>query len=79
MRPLTDAVAVSRLEGLIALRDRLAAQIDETASARDVAALSRQLTEVMHQIDDLTPKEDAADDLAALIPGPACGDLSPTR
>ena len=35
---------------LRALRDRLAAEIDSSGSARDVAALSRQLTDVLERI-----------------------------
>lgn len=72
---LADAVTGSRLEALRALRDRLADDIDKTRSARDVAALSRQLTEVLEQIDDLAPPEEEKDDLADLIalPGAAAG------
>ncbi len=40
-----------RRNTLRVLRDRLAEQIDTTASARDVAALSRQLTDVLSQIE----------------------------
>ncbi|NNU27975.1 hypothetical protein [Isoptericola sediminis] len=38
------------LAALVALRDRLARQIDETNSARDVAALSRMLDRVLERI-----------------------------
>jgi hypothetical protein len=50
--PLRDVVSDGdRLESLRALRDRIAATIDATDSARDVAALSRQLTDVLQQIE----------------------------
>lgn len=42
-----------RVETLRALRDKLATQIEDTDSGRDVAALSRQLTDVLEQIDKL--------------------------
>lgn len=42
-----------RLASLKALRDRLAVDIDECESARDVAALSNRLMEVLAQIDEL--------------------------
>ena len=41
----------SRLDALIALRDRLAAEIDACESSRDVAALSRQFTDVLTAIE----------------------------
>lgn len=65
---LRGAVQRSRLEGLEALRDRLAEEIEETGSARDLAALSRQLTDVMIQIEELTPVDAEADPIAALVP-----------
>ena len=42
-----------RLQGLIALRDRLAREIDTAEQSRDVAALSRQFSDVLLQIDEL--------------------------
>ena len=41
----------SRLDALRALRDTLARSIDGSDSGRDVAALSRQLTDVLSQIE----------------------------
>jgi len=59
----------TRLEALTALRDRLAEQIDETASARDLASLASRLTEVLEQIDTLKKdEEEKPDDLANLVP-----------
>lgn len=59
-----------RLETLRALRDRIASQIDETDSARDVAALGQRLMDALGQIDDIegsTPEQKgtALDDLRA--------------
>lgn len=56
-----------QLDTLIALRDRLAHELDVTRSARDVAALSRQLTEVLALIADLDNTEEEHDELADLI------------
>lgn len=47
------AASGTRLETLKALRDKLAGQIDDSDSGRDVAALSRQLTDVLIQIEDM--------------------------
>ena len=55
------------LDTLIALRNRLAHELDVTRSARDVAALSRQLTEVLGYIADLDNTEEEHDELADLI------------
>lgn len=43
----------SRLKALKALRDRLAADLDDCSSARDVASLSQRLMDVLAQIDEL--------------------------
>ena len=50
---------------LIALRDRLAEEI-ENAGARDLAPLSRQLTEVLKQLEEVPDKKEVtpADDIA---------------
>lgn len=67
---LHDAVQGSRLDALIALRDRLAEQIDDTASSRDVAALATRLTDVLLQIEEITNNDDEeVDPLADLVPG----------
>jgi hypothetical protein len=47
------------LAGLVALRDRLAQEIDTAAQSRDIAALSRQFSDVLLQIEELS--EGAAD------------------
>lgn len=43
----------NRLTALRALRDRLATDLDECTSSRDVASLSQRLMDVLGQIDDL--------------------------
>lgn len=49
---VADAAREGRLEGLYALRDRLATAVDECDSMRDLASLSLRLTEVLAQIED---------------------------
>ena len=50
-KPLADVAATGvRLDTLRALRDRLAVEIDATASARDVAALSARLLETLAEV-----------------------------
>lgn len=51
------AASGSRLTALTALRDHLATAIDGCESMRDLAALSRQLTDVLAQIETLAPPE----------------------
>ena len=50
---LSEAAPQGRLAGLVALRDRLAREIDTAEQSRDVAALSRQFSDVLLQIDEL--------------------------
>lgn len=50
----------SRRETLEALRDKLAASIQDCGSGRDVAALSKRLMEVMGELDAMPkPKGDS--------------------
>ncbi len=59
-----------RLAALRCLRDRLAAEIEQCASSRDVAALSRQFRDTLAEIDVLgtgvarTKEDEIADELA---------------
>lgn len=53
MGGLADSAPGGRLVALIALRDRLAGDIDVCESARDVAALSQRYMDVLEQIDAL--------------------------
>ena len=51
---LVDAAATGeRLKVLEALRDRLAREVDECASARDVSSLQKGLRETLLEIEDL--------------------------
>lgn len=50
---LSEEAPKGRLAGLVALRDRLAAEIDTAEQSRDVAALSRQFSDVLLQIEEL--------------------------
>ena len=68
----SKALSGDRLETLKALRDELAKRIDRPrTAARDVAALARQLTEVLTQIESANRKQaakakgTATDELAA--------------
>lgn len=57
-----------RLATLRALRDYLARALDDTDSARDQASLSARLTDVLIQIQDLTPpEEDERDEFDVLL------------
>lgn len=64
-QPETVAAAVqsTRLNGLVALRDTLARSIDSCDSMRDLAALSRQLTDVLAQIAALDAGSGEGDEL----------------
>lgn len=61
---LTEEAPKGRLAGLVALRDRLAHEIDTAEQSRDVAALSRQFSDVLLQIEELS---------AGSIAGPQTG------
>lgn len=50
---LSDAVQGSPRDALVALRDRLAAEIDDGADARTLPALSKQLADVIARIEAL--------------------------
>ena len=65
-----DAAAAGRRDLLVALRDKIAGEIDGDVHPRDLAALSRRLIEVATQLESF---DDAADDIsvAAAIPDEA--------
>lgn len=71
MGQLLDAVRCGdKREVLIALRDSIAETIDNTASGRDVAALSKRLMEVYDAIEamqDPDAEANPADAMAAMI------------
>ena len=52
MAGLAEAVAQGRLQGLLALRDVLAAQV-LASKPKETAALARQLRDVLRDIDEL--------------------------
>ena len=64
---MADLVSAARSgdkrETLEALRDKIAASIQDCESGRDVAALSKRLMEVMNEIDAL-PKQRKSSPLA---------------
>lgn len=51
---LSEEAPKGRLQGLVALRDRLAQEIDGCESSRDVAALSNRFQDVLREIDELS-------------------------
>lgn len=51
----TVAATGNRVATLRTLRDRLAKEIEQCESTRDLAALSRQFTLVLAEIDELAP------------------------
>lgn len=63
---LAESVAAGRREGLEAVRDRLADEL-ESASGRDVASIARELRMTLADLDKLpdSREESAVDDLAA--------------
>ena len=50
---ITEEAPKGRLAGLVALRERLALELDTATQPAAVAALSRQFTDVLLQIDEL--------------------------
>ena len=57
---ISAAQSGNRRETLEALRDKIAASIQDCESGRDVAALSKRLMEVMGELDALPqPKSDS--------------------
>lgn len=60
--PTTSSVAaaagMSRRALLTALRDKIAADIDEGVAARDLASLSRRLLEISKELDGIEASED---------------------
>jgi hypothetical protein len=53
---IAEEAPKGRLAGLVALRDRLALELDSAEQSAAVAALSRQFTDVLLQIDELDVK-----------------------
>ena len=55
MTDFVDAVAAGGVAALEAVRDRVAADLDECKSYRDRAALYRRLVDVLSKLDALRP------------------------
>lgn len=54
------------LEALVELRNVLADAMDNSKDARSIAALSRQITEVLSRIDKLRPEDEAGGELTVV-------------
>lgn len=59
---IKTAVKRSRLDGLIAIRDKLSRELDECTSPREIPALTRQLRDTLKEIEAIQgkPEETAA-------------------
>jgi len=66
---LSEEAPKGRLAGLIALRERLALELDTATQPAAVAALSRQFTDVLLQIDELSGATSAAGPVATPLDG----------
>lgn len=76
---IDSASSGDRVEALRDLRDELASSIVNAESARDVAALSRQFTDVLAQIDALSPMVKVGDPVDEITARRAArGAISPT-
>lgn len=67
MGDITDAATSgNRLNTLVALRDRLAADIEAATTARDVSMLTKELTNVLREIDAIptADSESKVDEIA---------------
>jgi len=60
-RTVKGAAGRSRRELLTALRDKIAADIDDGVPARDLASLSKRLLDISKELDDLATAEDGDD------------------
>lgn len=78
---VADAAAAGRRATLVALRDRLADEVDRCDSARDLPALARQLAAVLEQIDSLPSgvEVSAADEIAQRRAARRSGTGRPSR
>lgn len=64
-KTVKEAAGRSRRELLTALRDRIAADIDDGVPARDLASLSKRLLDISKELDDVAAAEDGDDITAA--------------
>lgn len=82
MRNISDAAANgTRKDVLIALRDRIAAELEAGVPARDLAPLARQLRDITKELDDMNAGREAspANDLAARRAARRPGAQAPRR
>ncbi len=72
---IAKAAGKTKRDLLIALRDKIAAEIDDGVAARDLAALSRRVLEITDQIEaiDAEGKGDDVSDAAATPDEPWSG------
>ena len=61
MASIADAARGSSRELLEALRDRIAADLDEGVPARDLASLSKRLMDIRKEIEALDAEEEGDD------------------
>jgi len=66
---LSEEAPKGRLAGLVALRERLALELDTATQPAAVAALSRQFTDVLLQIDELSGATSVAGSVATPLDG----------
>lgn len=70
MGALLDAVRSGDKKAvLVAMRDSVAATLEDTTSGRDVAALSKRLIEIVEQIEVIDATRDERDDYAEILDG----------
>jgi len=60
---IAKAAGKTKRDLLIALRDKIAAEIDDGVAARDLAALSRRVLEITDQIEEID-REGKGDDVS---------------
>jgi hypothetical protein len=60
-RSVKNAASKSRRDLLTALRDKIAADIDDGVPARDLASLSKRLLDISRELDDLITAEEGDD------------------
>ena len=66
---IAKAAGKNKRELLIALRDKIAAEIDDGVAARDLAALSRRVLEITDQIEEMDA-EGKGDDVGSAAATP---------
>lgn len=67
MSTMLEASSQRRVDQLKELRDKLASAIDECASMRDLAALSRQYRETIREIEEIEGTIEETDEIKKLL------------